>query len=196
MPDTPSPGQAVPPFRPVIVRDAADADMPAIHALYAHHVLHGLASFEEVPPSLDALCQRRDAALRAGLPYLAGEMDGILLGFATAGPYRPRPAYRHTIENTVYVAQGAGRHGIGSALLAALIDRCSAGSWRQMVAVIGDSANLASIALHRAHGFREVGTLAAVGFKFGRWVDSVLMQRPLGDGDATPPPATDRGGHR
>ena len=171
----------------LLVRDAGEADLPAIQAIYTHHVLHGLASFEEVPPDIAEMTMRRRAVLAAGLPYLVAELDDRIVGYSYATAYRPRPAYRHTVENSVYVAEGLGGRGIGSALLTELIRRCEAGPWRQMIAVIGDRANHGSIALHRRHGFREVGTLRAVGFKFGRWVDSVLMQRALGEGDATLP---------
>lgn len=172
---------------PIIIRDAAEADLPAVQAIYARHVLHGLASFEEVPPETVELAARRAAVLAQGLPYLAAEIEGRLVGYAYAGAYRPRPAYRHTIEDSVYVADGQAGRGIGRALLAGLIERCEAGPWRQMVAVIGDSGNTASIALHEALGFSQVGTFRSIGFKFGRWVDTVLMQRALGPGDAMPP---------
>ncbi len=176
------------------VRDSEPSDMPAVQAIYAHHVLHGLASFEELPPGVDDLAARRRAVLAAGLPHIVADLDGRVVGYSYATAYRPRPAYRHTIEDSVYVAEGLAARGIGSALLAALIARCEDGPWRQMIAVIGDTGNHGSIALHRRHGFREIGTLRSVGFKFGRWVDSVLMQRPLGDGDATLPPAPDSAG--
>ena len=162
--------------------------MPAIQALYAHHVLHGLATFEEMPPSVRDMTERRAAVLTAGLPYLAAELDGQVVGYAYATMYRPRPAYRHTIEDSVYVAQGLGGRGIGAALLRALIARCELGPWRQMLAVIGNSGNVGSIALHRSLGFAPIGTLHSVGFKLGRWVDTVLMQRALGDGDRDLPP--------
>jgi phosphinothricin acetyltransferase len=171
----------------IVIRAAAEADMGAIQAIYAHHVLHGLASFEEVPPTIDELLARRASVIAMGLPYLAAELDGEVSGYSYAAPYRPRPAYRHTIEDSVYVAEGLGGRGIGGALLGALIARCEAGPWRQMIAIIGDSGNAASIALHRSMGFQKAGVLISVGFKFGRWVDSVLMQRPLGEGDATLP---------
>lgn len=164
----------------VFVRDAREADIAAVQEIYAHHVLHGLTSFEETPPSTEEMIGRREAVLRLGLPYLVAEMDGRIVGYSYASSYRPRPAYRHTVEDSVYVRDGLAGHGIGRALLGMLIRRCEAGPWRQMLAVIGDSANDASIGLHRAHGFVPVGRLDAVGFKFGRWVDSVLMQRPLG----------------
>jgi phosphinothricin acetyltransferase len=164
----------------ILVRDATAADIPAIQRIYAHHVLHGLASFEETPPSVEEMAARRAAAIERGLPYLVAEFGGAVAGYSYATPYRPRPAYRYTVENSVYVDAARHRCGIGRALLAALIERCEAGPWRQMVAVIGDSANAASIGLHERLGFRRVGTLDAVGFKLGRWVDSVLMQREIG----------------
>lgn len=161
--------------------------MPAIQAIYAHHVLTGLASFEETPPSVEEMLARRQAVLGLGLPYLAAEAEGRVVGYSYASSYRPRPAYRHTVEDSVYVAPGEAGRGIGGALLAALIARCEAGPWRQMLAVIGDSGNAGSVALHRRFGFEPVGTLRSVGFKHGRWVDTVLMQRSLGPGDRTPP---------
>ncbi len=187
MPATDPPATAA-----VVVRDATDDDMPAVQAIYAHHVLHGLASFEEVPPSVADMLARRRSVLDAGLPYLVAQFDGAIAGYAYATLYRPRPAYRHTIEDSVYVAPGLAGRGIGRAVLRSLIARCEAGPWRQMLAVIGNSANTGSIALHSRLGFAPVGTLQSVGFKFGRWVDGVLMQRPLGDGAASLPPA--RGG--
>ncbi len=170
-----------------MIRDAADGDMPQIQAIYAWHVLNGLASFEEVPPGVAELLARRANMLALGLPYLVAVEDGDVAGFAYAAPYRARSAYRYTVEDSVYVREGCAGRGLGARLLAALIERCEAGPWRQMVAVIGDSGNAASIALHAKLGFRDAGKLAAVGFKFGRWVDSVLMQRALGRGSAAPP---------
>lgn len=177
-------GNAAP---PVLVRDALEADMAAIQAIYTHHVLYGLASFEETPPSVEEMLARRLAVIGLGLPYLAAEQGGRIVGYSYATSYRPRPAYRHTIEDSVYVADGFGGRGIGSALLGALIARCEAGPWRQMLANVGDSANAGSIGLHRRFGFEPVGTLRSTGFKFGRWVDTVLMQRSLGPGDGTLP---------
>ena len=171
----------------LIVRHATDADLPAIHRIYSHHVLHGTASFEEVPPSLVELARRRALVVDLGLPYLAAECDGEVVGYSYATRYRPRPAYRYTVEDTVYVAEGLAGKGIGAALLARLIGICEAGPWRQMIAVIGDSGNAGSIGLHRSAGFQSIGTLPCVGFKFGRWVDSVLMQRALGAGDTRLP---------
>jgi L-amino acid N-acyltransferase YncA len=176
-----------PPEPRAVLRDATEQDMAAIQAIYAHEVLHGLATFEEVPPTVDAMLARRAGLLDLGLPYLAAEVAGQVIGYSYATDYRPRPAYRHTIEDSVYVAEGMQGRGIGRALLAALIARCEAGPWRQMVAVIGNSGNTGSIALHRQQGFRLVGTFEAVGFKLGRWVDTVLMQRALGPGGGTLP---------
>lgn len=171
----------------VAIRDATAADMPAIHAIYADQVLRGLASFEEVPPHQDELASRWQDVLSLGLPYLVAERDGRVAGYSYAGVYRPRPAYRHTVEDTVYVSEEMRGLGIGRTLLDALIHRCESGPWRQMVAVIGDVGNTGSIVLHERLGFRRVGVLEAVGFKLGRWVDTVLMQRALGiDCDARP----------
>ena len=161
--------------------------MGVVAAIYAQHVLHGLASFEEVPPSLAEIQTRRASVLQLGLPYLVAELDGRVVGYSYATAYRARPAYRYTIEDSVYVEDGLNGRGIGSALLGELIARCEHGPWRQMLAVIGDSDNLGSIALHRRMGFRHVGNLTSVGFKLGRWVDSVFMQRALGAGDASNP---------
>jgi phosphinothricin acetyltransferase len=169
------------------VRASREEDLPAIVAAYGHHVRHGLASFEAEAPDLQEMTRRRRALLERGLPYLVAELDGRLCGFAYAGPYRPRPAYRHTLENSVYVAPGFERRGVGGALLAELIRRCAGLGYRRMIAVIGDSANLASIRLHERLGFRRAGTLTSVGFKFGRWVDSVILERALGAGDTTLP---------
>jgi phosphinothricin acetyltransferase len=167
----------------IIVRDSTEADVAAIQRIYSHHVLHGSASFEEVPPSTGEIVARRASVLELGLPYLTAELNADVVGYSYATTYRSRPAYRYTIEDTVYVADGLSGMGIGIALLTRLISLCEAGPWRQMIAVIGDSRNAASISLHRSAGFRQVGTLQSVGFKFGRWVDSVLMQRPLGLSD-------------
>ncbi len=163
--------------------------MRAVQRIYAHYVLNGLATFEETPPTVADMIARRRSALDLGLPYLVAETKGRILGYCYATAYRPRPAYRHTLEDSVYVAQGLGGRGVGTALLGELIARCEAGPWRQMLAIIGDSSNHASIALHRRLGFEVVGTLRAVGFKFARWVDTPLMQRALGPGDHSPPHA-------
>jgi phosphinothricin acetyltransferase len=175
------------PGEPVSIRDATDDDLAEIQAIYAHHVNHGLASFEEVPPDIDEIARRRDVARDHNLPYLVAIKDGAVRGFAYASPFRARTAYRYTVEDSVYVAPDALGDGVGSALLSVVIERCTDRGFRQMVAVIGDSANQASIGLHAKHGFTHAGEMPAVGFKFGRWVDSVRMQRPLGEGDKTLP---------
>lgn len=169
------------------IRAAAAADMPAIQAIYAHHVLHGLASFEIDPPTVDEMRHRFAAITGAGYPYVVAAEGGAVLGYAYASAYRTRPAYRCTVEDSVYVATPATGRGIGRRLLTTVVDECERLGYRQMLAVIGDSANVASIELHRACGFTRVGTLRSVGFKFGRWVDSMLMQRALGDGDRSAP---------
>jgi phosphinothricin acetyltransferase len=169
------------------VRDATEADMVAIQAIYSHHVLTGIATFEETPPTVDEMIGRRAAVLQAGLPYLVAERGGEVLGYSYATAYRPRPAYRYTIEDSVYVREGLSGQGIGRALLASLIQRCEQGGWRQMLAVIGNSGNAGSIRLHESLGFRTIGTLASVGYKLDQWVDTVLMQRTLGEGDSSAP---------
>ena len=171
----------------MIVRASRDTDVPRIAAIYAHHVRHGLASFEEIPPDDAEIAKRRLDIVAKGFPYLVAEVDDELLGYCYASLYRTRVAYRFTLEDSVYVAPTAIRRGVGRALLGALIPACEAVGARQLIAVIGDSANRSSIGLHEAFGFVRVGLLPAVGFKFGRWVDSVLMQRALGAGNATAP---------
>lgn len=162
-----------------MIRDARESDAGEIAAIYGHHVATGLASFEEAAPPEAEMLERMRAVRALGTPYLVAEEGGRILGYSYATLYRGRSAYRFTLEDSVYVREGCGGRGVGRALLQALVDGCRQGPWRQMIAVIGDSANASSIGLHRALGFREVGTLEAVGFKFGRWVDSVLMQRAL-----------------
>lgn len=162
-----------------MIREAREADIGQIAAIYGHHVLTGLASFEEAAPPEAEMLERMRGVRALGTPYLVAEEDGRILGYSYATLYRARSAYRFTLEDSVYVREGCGGRGIGRALLQDLVDGCRKGPWKQVVAVIGDSANHPSIGLHRALGFREVGTLEAVGFKFGRWVDSVLMQRAL-----------------
>jgi L-amino acid N-acyltransferase YncA len=171
----------------VAVRDATDSDLAAIHAIYVHHVQQGLGSFEEVPPDLAEMARRRADVLARKLPYLVAELDGRVAGYAYAGPYRPRSAYRFSVEDSVYVAADFHRRGVARALLVELIQRCTAQGYRQMIAVIGDSGNHGSIGLHASLGFREAGRLQSIGFKFGRWVDGVIMQRTLGAGDTTLP---------
>jgi len=172
------------PRRAIVIRAASESDMAAVRDIYAHYVLHSLATFEETPPTLEDMLARRRASVDLGLPYLVAEGNKDILGFAYAALYRARPAYRFTIEDSVYVADGFSSQSIGSALLGELIARCERGPWRQMIAVVGDSANSGSIALHRRFGFALAGTLRSVGFKFDRWVDTPIMQRALGaDGD-------------
>ena len=173
-----------------LLRDAQECDMAAIAPIYAHHVLHGLATFEETPPSIDELLLRRTRIIDAGLPLLVAEVDGRVVGFAYVSRYHTRAAYRYTVEDSVYVADGFGGQGIGTGLLQALVARCETGPWRQMLAIIGNSGNTASVALHRRVGFQQIGTLHRVGFKLGQWVDTVLMQRALGAGDSSPPAPT------
>jgi L-amino acid N-acyltransferase YncA len=171
-----------------VIRPAVLADIPAITAIYAHAVEYGTATFEIEPPDEKEMAERFHALAAGGFPYLVAEQrDGAVRGYAYAGSYRARIAYRYTVENSVYVAPDCHRQGIGRALMDELVSQSGARGFRQMVAVIGDSAQAASIALHRAAGFEMVGTFAAVGFKFGRWLDTVLMQRPLGHGAATLP---------
>ena len=171
----------------VVVRPSRAEDIDAIQAIYAHHVLHGLASFEEVPPNAADLAARRDAILVGGLPYLVAEVDGQVVGYAYAGLFRTRSAYRYTLEDSVYVVPGREGQGIGRALLTRLLAECEPLGCRRMIAVIGDSGNAGSIGLHAALGFQHAGVLPATGFKHGRWVDTVMMQRPMGAGDETLP---------
>jgi len=169
------------------IRAATAADIPAITAIYDHAVRHGTASFELDPPDAAEMARRRQALVDAGFPYIVAEADGAVAGYAYAGPYRPRPAYRFSVEDSVYVAPALHRRGVGRTLLERLIAEAEARGFRQMIAVIGDSAQAPSIELHRAAGFRMIGAVENVGHKFDRWLDSVLMQRALGPGAATPP---------
>ena len=162
------------------MRDARPADLPRVQAIYAHHLLHGTASFEEEPPSLAEVMRRYEHVLGRALPYLVAELDEEVVGFSYAGPYRLRSAYRFTVENSVYVDAALAGRGIGAALLGELVACCEGRGMREIVAIIGDSGNAASIGLHRRFEFEPIGTLRGVGFKFGRWLDSVLMQRRLG----------------
>lgn len=170
-----------------IIRLATAADIPAITAIYRHAVLHGTASWELDPPDAAEMARRREAILAGGYPYLAVVSDGVLRGYAYASAYRPRPAYRATVENSIYIAPDAQGRGVGTALLTALMAACVERGFRQMIAVIGDSANAASIGLHTRCGFQMIGTHPNVGLKFGRWLDTVMMQRPLGQGADTLP---------
>jgi phosphinothricin acetyltransferase len=169
------------------LRPAASSDLSAITRIYRQAVTHGTASFEIMPPDEAEMTRRFRALQDGGYPYLVAEIDGAVAGYAYAGPYRARPAYNWTVEDSVYIAADAHRRGIGRALLERLIPEAERRGYRQMIAVVGDSRQVASIELHRALGFTLVGTLVSVGFKHGRWLDSVLMQRSLGAGDTTAP---------
>jgi L-amino acid N-acyltransferase YncA len=171
----------------VAIRPANPADIPAITGIYAHAVRYGTASFELEPPDEPEMMRRYHALIDGGFPYVVAEHAGAVVGYAYAGLYRTRPAYRWTVEDSVYLAPAAQRRGIGRALLERLIAESEVRGFRQMLAVIGDSQQMASIELHRAVGFRMIGAFESVGFKFGRWLDSVLMQRALGQGDGTAP---------
>lgn len=173
---------------PTLIRSSADADVPAMTAIYAQAVLTGRASFEIEAPDATEIARRRADVLAKGLPWLAAEADGQLLGYAYASPFRPRLAYRYTLEDSIYVHESARGRGIGRLLLAELMARCEAWGARQIIAAIGDSNNRASIAVHASAGFAHVGTYRNVGRKFDEWLDVVLMQRTLGPG-ATQPPA-------
>lgn len=171
----------------MLIRNAVDADLPAIQAIYAHWVMHGTGSFELEPPTVDEMGKRRADVLSKGLPYIVAEQGGAVVGYAYANWFRPRPAYRFSVENSVYVASGAHRGGIARLLMAELMTRCESAGARQMIAVIGDSANAGSVGLHRSMGFTHIGTLQSTGWKFDRWLDTVFMQRQIGFGDTTPP---------
>ncbi|MDP4021792.1 N-acetyltransferase family protein [Methylobacterium sp. NEAU 140] len=171
----------------ILVRPATGADIPGIAAIYADVVETGTATFETVAPTPDEMGRRFAALTGGGFPYRVAERDGAVVGYAYAGPYKERAAYRSTVEDSIYVARDARGGGIGRALLAALIADCERIDCRLMVAVIADSGSPASVALHARHGFVPVGTLAGVGHKHGRWLDTVLMQRPLGAGRDAPP---------
>jgi phosphinothricin acetyltransferase len=172
------------------VRRSQAGDLLAIQEIYAHHVRHGLGSFEEVPPNTAEMGRRRQDLIAHGFPYLTALAHGRVAGYAYASPYLARSAYRFSVQDSIYIAPDWLRQGVGRALLGRLIDDCTALGYRQMIAINGDSANEGSIQLHRALGFAPTGTLKAVGFKLGRWVDSVLMQRALGPGAATLPDKT------
>jgi phosphinothricin acetyltransferase len=172
---------------PVSIRPATPADIPTITRIYADAVIRGTASFELDAPDEAEMARRQSSLVEGGFPYIAAMLDGATVGYAYAGPYRPRPAYRYSVEDSIYIDPAAQRRGVGHSLLEALIAACETRGFRQMIAVIGDSAQTASIALHRAAGFHYVGNIQNVGFKFDRWLDSVIMQRPLGPGALTPP---------
>jgi phosphinothricin acetyltransferase len=171
----------------VAIRPATPADIPAITRIYAQAVTCGTASFELEPPDQTEMASRLRTLLDGGYPYIVAEIGGALAGYAYAGPYRPRPAYRYSVEDSIYIDPTAQRQGVGRALLERLIVECERRGYRQMIAVIGDSAQTPSIALHRAAGFRMIGNIENVGYKFDRWLDSVLMQRALGPGATAKP---------
>jgi phosphinothricin acetyltransferase len=169
------------------IRPAAEADLPAITEIYDHAVRHGTATFELIAPDLAEMTRRFRALMEGGFPYLVATLEGQVAGYAYAGPYRPRPAYRFTVENSIYLRPAIHRHGIGLLLMQRLLGECEARGHRQMIAVIGDSANTGSVGLHTRCGFDMIGTHPNVGLKFGRWLDTVMMQRALGEGSATIP---------
>lgn len=172
---------------PLLIRPSAEADLPAITRIYGHAVQHGTGTFELEVPDEVAMAQRRADVLGKGLPWLVAERDGAVLGYAYANHFRPRRAYRFCLEDSIYLDESARGQGVGRLLLAELLAQCEARGARQMLAVIGDSANAGSIGVHRACGFEDVGVFKAAGWKFGRWLDVVLMQKSLGEGDATEP---------
>lgn len=169
------------------IRPSRDEDIPAITAIYGHHVLHGTGTFETEPPSVADMRTRRADVLSKGLPYLVAEQDGKIAGFAYGNWFKPRPAYRYSVEDSIYLAPDQHGQGLGRALLAELLARCEAVGIRKVMAIVGDSANAGSIGVHRALGFTQVGTIDACGWKFGAWRDIVIMQKTLGLGDTQPP---------
>ncbi len=174
------------PFMPLI-RASREADLPAITAIYAHHVLHGTGSFETEPPSLCHMTARRADVLGKGLPHLVAEQDGEVVGFAYGNWFKPRPAYRYSVEDSIYLTPDLHRKGLGRALLAELLARCESAGIRKVIAIIGDSANAGSVGVHLALGFEQVGKIDACGWKFSAWRDIVIMQKTLGLGDTQPP---------
>lgn len=170
-----------------LIRPSRDEDISAITAIYAHHVLHGTGTFETEAPSAADMASRRADVLSKGLPYLVAEQDGEILGFAYGNWFKPRPAYRYSVEDSVYLAPNLDGKGLGRALLAELLARCEAAGIRKVMAIIGDSANAGSVGVHRALGFTQVGIVEACGWKFGAWRDIVIMQKTLGAGSMQPP---------
>lgn len=169
------------------LRPSTDHDVPAVAAIYAHHVLHGTGTFETTPPTEADMANRRLDVLARGLPYLVAEQQGEILGFAYCQWFKPRPAYRYSAEDSIYLRQDAAGRGIGKQLLAALCHQAQEAGVRKLIAVIGDSANAGSIGVHRALGFRPVGTIESCGWKFGRWLDIVLMDKSIGEGNQSNP---------
>ncbi|TEA77508.1 GNAT family N-acetyltransferase [Allopusillimonas ginsengisoli] len=182
-----SPKTSIQPQAGLEIRDARPEDMEQIQRIYAHHVQHSIATFEEIPPSVQEMQERLAKTMALGLPYLAAILDGKVAGYCYATLYRPRAAYRYTLEDSIYLAPAQSGKGLGKVLLAELIRRCEQGPWRQMVAVIAGHDNRGSIALHRNLGFAYVGSQPATGYKFNQWIDVVFMQRALGPGADTPP---------
>ena len=170
------------------IRPSTDADLPAITAIYGHHVLHGTGTFETTPPTQADMAARRADVLGKGLPWLVLEDGGRVLGYAYCQWFKPRPAYRYSAEDSIYLHPEAAGRGLGKQLLAALLTQAEAAGVRKLIAVIGDSANAGSVGVHRALGFQQVGTIASCGWKFQRWLDIVLMDKVIGPGDSTPPP--------
>ncbi len=170
-----------------LLRPSVDADLPSIHAVYAHHVLHGTGTFEVDPPSLEDMTARRLDVLGKGLPWLVAVRDGQVIGYAYCNWFKPRPAYRFSAEDSIYLAPGAQGQGLGRALLAELAAQAEKAGVRKLIAVIGDSANTGSVGVHAAVGFQPVGVLKSCGWKFDRWLDVVLMDKPLGQADTTAP---------
>ena len=171
----------------LLIRPSRDSDMAALTAVYAHHVLHGTGTFETEPPGVPEMSARRADVLSKGLPYLVAELDGELAGFAYGNWFKPRPAYRYSVEDSIYLAPGLQRQGLGRALLAELLARFEAAGIRKVMAIVGDSANVGSVGLHLALGFVQVGVIESCGWKLGAWRDIVLLQKTLGEGSATPP---------
>ncbi|MBE7636578.1 GNAT family N-acetyltransferase [Sneathiella sp. P13V-1] len=169
------------------IRPVQNSDIPAIHRIYEDQVLNGVSSWEDEPPTVQEMTDRQTTITEKGFPYLVAKVDGQVMGYAYASSYRPRPGYRYTVENSIYVDQNARGSGIGRLLMEELIRQCEAAGYRQMVAVIGDSNNHPSINFHKKMGFIHAGTIRSIGFKFGRWMDSVIMQLPLGESDQTLP---------
>jgi L-amino acid N-acyltransferase YncA len=173
-----------------IIRPSRDEDIAAISAIYAHYVLHGTGTFELAPPSPADMQARRAEVLARGLPWLVAEDQGQVLGYAYCNWFRPRPAYRYAVEDSIYLTPQACGLGLGRSLLAELLSQAERAGMRKMIAVIGDSGNAASIGLHRSCGFTPAGVLTSSGWKFGRWLDTVLMEKALGRGDSMPPGAS------
>jgi L-amino acid N-acyltransferase YncA len=169
------------------IRDVKDEDLPSIQIIYAEEVLHGVSSWEEVPPNLTEIIKRRDTIVSAGFPYRVAVRHGKVIGYSHASAYRSRSGYRFTVENSIYISKTERRCGSGKLLLSDIIKICTAQGYRQMIAVVGDSENAMSIDFHRKMGFKHTGSIKAIGYKFGRWMDSVLLQLPLGDSNKSHP---------